>query len=146
MQEQEIDELMQRLHEAFAGGEGSFLLDLRERNAWSQPAFVQLVKDMRVACEVCAGEELLERWMADGFWYLPSFVQSWTSHPDFPRAEMPIDQRLATGLLEDLAHWFFTSECPWEDPDGWLASHLSEAETSDESPAETGAEAESENC
>lgn len=125
MQEQEIDELMQRLQDAFAGAEGSFLLTLRSQNSWDSEAFAQLVKDMRTACDFCAGADMLERWMADGFWYLPSFVQSWTSHPDFPRKQMPIDLRLATGLLEDLAHWFFTDDCPWEDPDGWLQSHLS---------------------
>lgn len=124
MQDHEIDQMMQRLQHAFAADEGSFLLCLRTENTWDNEAFVELVQDMRSVCELHTGAEMIERWLADGFWYLPSFVQSWTSHPDFPRKQMPMDLRLACGLLEDLAHWFFTDDCPWEDPDSWLQSLL----------------------
>lgn len=118
------EDLLDRLHAAFAGEDGSFLGQLRGKMVWDQAAFDSLVRDMRDICELRTEAEMLERWLADGFWYLPHFVQTWTAHPDFPKDRIPMEARLANGLLEDLAHWFFTDDCPWENPDAWLQTVL----------------------
>jgi hypothetical protein len=67
--------------------------------------------------EACAaaheGRESLERWVADGFWYVGWFVPQWSGHPNFPRPEVAYHQR-ACERLHDLAWWFFTGHHPLE--------------------------------
>ena len=70
------EDLLDRLHAAFAGEEGSFLGQLRGKMVWDQAAFDSLVRDMRDICELRTEAEMLERWQisisaagADGFFF-----------------------------------------------------------------------------
>lgn len=118
------DDLLERLNQAFTGFDESFLSEFRHEFIWNQAKFNQLIRDMQQICENRSGQELIERWLADGFWYLPNFVKSWSAHPEFPKANLPANFQLMCELLEDLAHWFFTDDCPWEAPESWLALTL----------------------
>ena len=44
---------------------------------------------MQFCCEECSESETLNRWMAEGFWYVPTFVRDWTTHPNFPQVHEP---------------------------------------------------------
>lgn len=125
----DIEELYERLHAAFGSEDGSFLQRLRNEMVWDNEAFTQLVQDMRGVCELKTDEEFIERWLADGFWYIPHFVSTWITHPDFPKERLTGSHALSKQLLEDLAHWFFTDDCPWEDPEGWIAMAVKDSAT-----------------
>ena len=64
-----------------------------------------------------AQEMLLPRWLAEGFWYLSTFVPAHISHPAWQeqrtREQAYFDK--AYRRLEGLAYWFFTGQPPWED-------------------------------
>ena len=51
--------------------------------------------------------------MANGFWYVPSFVREWTTHPNFPRVHSTEYYQKAYERLDDLAYWFFYGESPY---------------------------------
>lgn len=58
---------------------------------------------------VQAIQMLLPRWLASGFWYLPSFVRDWTAHPSWQkeRDSDPTYFSKAYEQLDHLALWFF---------------------------------------
>jgi hypothetical protein len=60
------------------------------------------------------GREEIERWVANGFWYLDTFVPEWSSHPDFPRPHGDDYYQAAYRRLGDLAYWFFFGESPYQ--------------------------------
>jgi hypothetical protein len=62
---------------------------------------------------------LLDRWMAEGFWYVPSFVRDWTTHPNFPRIHNAEYYQKAYQRLDDLAYWFFFGESPYLNESGF---------------------------
>ena len=89
---------------------GSFLLTLRVEQTWDDAAFERLADAMAACCAATSADDLLERWVADGFYYLATFPRGHTNHAywaDHPRREA-IDDSL--GRLDDLAHWYFTGE------------------------------------
>ena len=133
-EDQRAEDLLNRLHHAFRAEDGSFLLKLRSGLEWDQAGFAALIQDMASVCELYGGSEMIERWLADGFWYLPNFIKTWIVHPDFPKEQLPANHALVAELLEDLAHWFFTDDCPWENPEGWLKAVLPPGEA----PASAG--------
>jgi hypothetical protein len=67
-------------------------------------------------------DTMLPRWLADGFWFVSTFVRGHTSHPAWEQtiAREPEYFSNAYALLDDLASWFFTGDCPWIDEEkGW---------------------------
>jgi hypothetical protein len=67
-------------------------------------------------------DTMLPRWLADGFWYLSTFVRDHTSHPAWEQtiACEPEYFSHAYTRLDDLASWFFSGCCPWIDEEkGW---------------------------
>jgi hypothetical protein len=85
----------------------SFLLQLHCGSGWDWVAFERLFFAMRVCCKAYENREHLERWIAEGFWYL-----SW-----FPRAQIERGFPNNTGRyenalinLEHLAFWLFTGD------------------------------------
>ena len=70
------------LHQEFLEvGEDSFCLQLRINLEWDKKAFSRLTAAMLVCCRAKAKDEMLPRWLAEGFWYVPQFVRNWTTHP-----------------------------------------------------------------
>jgi hypothetical protein len=82
-----VDDALVVLRQEFEAGTGSFLLGLRPGLVWDRGAFTRLERAMRVVCERTQDDETLERWMAEGFYYVPRFVRDWTTHPNFPRPQ-----------------------------------------------------------
>jgi hypothetical protein len=98
------------LQEEFAAEPGSFLLALRCDLRWDRAAFSRLTEAMEQCCQALTGSDVVERWLADGFWYLSTFARSWTDHGAW--AEDPKQDEIDAGIekLEGLAYWFFTGE------------------------------------
>jgi hypothetical protein len=118
------------VHE-FSADEGSFLLQLRVQLTWDKAAFTRLTEAMlacgqaydahaRRAAGIGYGADAtpLPRWLAEGFWYLGTFVQEWTTHPAWAERTAPEQgyYDAAYVRLFMLAEWFFTGDCPYTDP------------------------------
>ncbi len=102
------------LRQEFTASDGSFLIQLRPGLVWDKEAFSRLVTAMEACCKAYEGKESLERWLAQGFWYLPWFVKHWTGHPNFPRPQPEEYYTNAIDRLSDLAYWFFMGYSPYE--------------------------------
>ena len=103
------------LKSEFDADEGSFLIQLRPGLEWNKQAFVRLVIAMRACCQESSGKASLERWLANGFWYISWFVEDWTTHEAFPRPFAADYYDRAYEILHDLAFWFFSGESPYEE-------------------------------
>jgi len=68
---------------------------------------------MRECCDELEGSEVLERWLAEGFWYLSTFVRDHTMHPHFERVYPMHYYERSFKQLFDLADWFFTEQYPY---------------------------------
>ncbi|HET6384326.1 MAG TPA: hypothetical protein VFJ58_13110 [Armatimonadota bacterium] len=100
------------LRNEFEAAEGSFLIRIRTDLNWERESFTRLITSMQRCCEEYSDSETLDRWMAEGFWYVPSFVRDWTTHPNFPRIHEPEYYQRAYQRLDDLSYWFFLGESP----------------------------------
>jgi hypothetical protein len=114
-----MDDYLLVLRNEFEAGEGSFLIRIRCHLDWDKSSFTRLITAMRRCCEEFSTSDTLERWMASGFWDVPSFVRNWTTHPSFPRVHEPEYYQKAYQRLDDLAHWFFTGESPYREGTGF---------------------------
>ena len=68
---------------------------------------------MKEYCENEAEKEVVERWIAEGFWYIQWFTKDWTTHPNFPQPYSKEYYQKAYQLLDDLADYFFMGESPY---------------------------------
>jgi hypothetical protein len=102
------------LNREFSAEDGSFLIQMRTNLTWDKVAFSRLVTAMEACCKAGEGQEKLERWLAEGFWYVSWFVRKWTTHPNFPRPQPPEYHEKALERLDDLAYWFFFGDSPYE--------------------------------
>jgi hypothetical protein len=66
-----------------------------------------------------AQDEMLPRWLAEGFWYTPQFVRGWTTHPAWGKKTQTEPQYYedAYQRLDDLAYWFFIGESLYLNPE-----------------------------
>ncbi len=103
------------LKSEFGAEEGSFLLQLRTDLVWSKASFLRLVNAMQTYVEVDPERVTIERWIAEGFWYLDHFVKDWTSRSDFKRPYSQDYYEQAYQRLHDLARWLFVGESPYKD-------------------------------
>ena len=109
-----MEDFMAVLKNEFEAGEGSFLIKLRPRLEWDKAAFNRLVSAMKHCAECGSGDPKLERWVAEGFWYMSHFVREWALHPSFPKVHSVEYYDKAFTRLDDLAYWFFTGRSPYE--------------------------------
>ena len=103
-----MEDFMTILKNEFEAGEGSFLIKLRVKLEWDKDAFNRLVTAMKLCAESKSSEPQLERWVAEGFWYVSWFVQSWATHPNFPK------DHATDYYVDDLASWCFTGRSPYK--------------------------------
>ncbi|WP_106253222.1 hypothetical protein [Allonocardiopsis opalescens] len=103
----------------FGAEDGSFLIRLRADLAWDRAAFTRLERAMRAVCADSAGDELLDRRLAEGFYHLATWVGPWTSHPDFPRPSPAEYYDACLERLGDLADWYFRGEHAYVEPHTW---------------------------
>ncbi|HTL29396.1 MAG TPA: hypothetical protein VL282_09245 [Tepidisphaeraceae bacterium] len=98
------------LRSEFNAEEGSFLLQLRCEARWDETRFRKPIEAMERCAEAYAGNEFVPRWLAEGFWYLDTFVPDQVKLPAFARQH---DGEFFRERCEDLAcatYWFFTGE------------------------------------
>ena len=114
-----VDDAVVVLRQEFEAGEGGFLLGLRPELVWDRGAFTRLERAMRAVCERVQGDDTLERWMAEGFYYIPRFVRDWTTHPNFPRPQPQQYHDDCLRRLDDLADWFFHGWHMYQQPHIW---------------------------
>ncbi len=107
-----VADYLDTLRNEFEAGEGSFLTKLRVHLSWDEEAFLRLTSAMEACCEYTAGAEVLDRWLAEGFWYVSDFTRSWTTHENFRWRNPDVDYEQAYGRLYELAYWFFTGLHP----------------------------------
>ncbi len=101
------------LQREFSAQPGTFLSKLRPGFEWDQEAFSRLLEAMQTCCEEQERTPELERWLAEGFWYVSWYVKQWTTHERFPRPYPQEYYDKAYQRLLLLASWFFTGESPW---------------------------------
>jgi hypothetical protein len=107
------------LRREFDAEDGSFLMRLRGDLEWDRDAFTRLERAMRTACERARGNDCLDRWMTEGFYYVSTFVRDWTTHPTFPRPEPRRYHEDCLQRLADLADWFLRGWHGNEEPHTW---------------------------
>jgi hypothetical protein len=109
-----MEDFMTILKNEFDAGEGSFLIKLRPNLEWDKDAFNRLATAMKLYAESKSNEPKLERWVAEGFWFVPRFVREWTTHPNFPKVHAADYYERAFTRLDDLAYWYFMGQSPYE--------------------------------
>ena len=115
----------------FNAEEGSFLLQLRCDFVWDRAAFTRLTEAMLACCQAYDEDKqqstvlrqvsdpmYVPRWLADGFWYVATYVEGHTAHPAWKEkiAADPSYYNRAYERLRDLADWFFSGHCGYLDP------------------------------
>ena len=86
---QPSDGMLDVLRHELEARDGSFLIQMRVHLEWDREAFSRLIEAMRLYCEAHVGDEVIERWVASGFYYFSHAVRDWTTHPNFPRPYTP---------------------------------------------------------
>jgi hypothetical protein len=109
----------QTLRHEFEAREGSFLIQLRPDLVWDRSAFSRLTDAMRECAVHHESRQTRDRWIAEGYWYLATFVKDWSSHPNFPRPFDASYYEAAYQRLDDLAYWFFRGESPHASDHEW---------------------------
>jgi hypothetical protein len=108
-----MDDFMLTLKSEFDAGEGSFLIKLRPSLEWDKVAFSRLASAMKCCAETRSNEPNLERWVAEGFWFVPRFIKEWVAHPNFPKVHAADYYEKAFTQLDDLAYWYFMGQSPY---------------------------------
>ena len=106
---------LELLKREFTAEDHSFLITLRTNLTWDKEVFSKLIAAMEVCCKASERRDTLERWLVVGFWYMSSWVRDWTTHPNFPRPEPSEYYENALRRLDELAFWFFSGGCMYED-------------------------------
>ena len=110
---------LELLRREFSAQDGSFLLQLRIDLHWDRQAFSRLEQAMRRACALLESRDDLDRWLAEGYWYLSDFVPGHTSHPNFPRPEPEQYYNDCIQRIGDLTDWFFRGWHAYTEPHHW---------------------------
>lgn len=107
------------LRHEFRAEEGSFLLTLRTEYDWDRAAFTRLEQAMRAVAAEYADRDQLDRWLADGYYYVATYVPALTQHPDFPRPSPDDYYEACIRRLDVLAAWFFSGQPYYREPHTW---------------------------
>jgi hypothetical protein len=110
---------LELLRREFGAEDGTFLLQLRIDLHWDRQAFSRLEQAMRRVCARLESRDDLDRWVAEGYWYLSDFVPSHTSHPNFPRPEPAEYYAAAVQRLWDLQYWLVTGGSIYQEGHQW---------------------------
>ena len=102
------------LKNEFDGEEGSFILTLRCELQWDWSAFYRLTESMYFVATASAQKDQVNKQIANGFWFIDTWVKDYTMHENFPRPE---NEKYieALELIHDLSYYFFFGESPYED-------------------------------
>ncbi len=98
---------------------GSFVVQLRSQAHWDRAAFSRLINAMlNYAADHRRGKQI-ERWGAFLFYYLPTYVRTWTEHDREGRSPDTDYFEAALVRLDDLAYYLFTGESPYQGDTGF---------------------------
>ncbi len=96
------------LRAEFDAEDGSFLIKLRVNLDWDKNAFNRLTGEMYQYVRERDPGAPIPRWIAEGFWYVESWVREWSSHEAFARPHGDPYYEAAYERLHALAYWLFT--------------------------------------
>ena len=99
------------LRREFAAEDGSFLLRLRCL-VWDDSAYARLTAAMERCAIAYESRSAIDRWVAEGFWFVEKFVPEHAGHPSFPQPGGVIGYEQACERLFDLCHWLFVGSRP----------------------------------
>jgi len=105
---------LENLRKEIDGEEETFLIILRTELRWDWDAFNRLTNLMYDVADGATGLESVDKHIAQGYWFIDTWVRDWTGHDDFPRPEKDKYEE-AIQLLRDLSYFFFTGVSPYED-------------------------------
>lgn len=103
----------------FCGPEEGFLIQLRVGLTWDKVAFNRLIAAMKQCCLMYDRTDIMETWLAEGFYIASTEVKGWTSHPSFPREHQREYYETAYRRLDDLSFWFFTGSPMYLNGEGY---------------------------
>jgi hypothetical protein len=109
-----MDDYEPILRREFTAEDGSFLIQLRCQLTWDKAAFSRVILAMEKCAVAHQGRDVIERWIAEGFWYIEGFTKDWSTHPSFPRPHGEEYYEAAYERLSDLSYWLFVGESPYE--------------------------------
>ncbi|WP_051572362.1 hypothetical protein [Cryptosporangium arvum] len=95
------------------------MLKLYADREWDRAGFGDMERAMRAVCAVYADRGHLDRWLAEGFYYVSTWVPVHTAHVDFPRPEPASYYEACTTRLQELAAWFFHGWHVYQEPHEW---------------------------
>ncbi|WP_035855766.1 hypothetical protein [Cryptosporangium arvum] len=114
-----MNDARETLRREFGSAPGSFMATLYADRVWDREAFGRMERAMRTVCAAHADRDQLDRWLAEGFYYVSTWVPDHTAHSAFPRPE-PVDYYDAcVTRLQDLAAWFFHGWHVYREPHDW---------------------------
>jgi hypothetical protein len=90
------------------------MLSARCNLQWDWTAFRQLTHAMYDVANEIRGQDTIETWIAQGFWYCDTWIRDWTMHPNFPRPDQQAHEE-ALELISNLAYFLFFGESPFTD-------------------------------
>lgn len=114
-----MDEATADLRDGFDEEPGSFMLALRCDLRWDKSKFARLTEAMLAFVRARDPADPIPRWIAEGYWYLDTFVRDWACHPNFPREHDEAYYEQAFQRLHDLAFWLFTGSSPYQNGSGF---------------------------
>lgn len=94
------------LQHEFSNNSHGFLATMKQDQRWDRGAFEDLYTAMQQACQECAHEDQVERWLASVFFHVPTCVRAWTQQGRFQRPELAYWQQ-AVEALDRLSCMFF---------------------------------------
>lgn len=97
----------------FDAEEGSFLLQLRIDFFWDHSKLIRVLRLMGDCCKHIENASSISRYWADGFWHFSKFVESWSSHPNFPKIYSQAYYDKTYEIIYVVCGWFFSGRYPW---------------------------------
>jgi hypothetical protein len=115
-----VDDAVAVLRREFNAEPGSFLFKLRVDLEWDREAFTRLERAMRAVCVDYSDRDQLDRWLAEGFFFVATWVRDHTAHPGFRRPTPESYYDACVERLWELADWFFRGYHVYQEPHEWV--------------------------
>jgi hypothetical protein len=104
----------EELKRQFDSEKDSFMLIAYGNLRWDWQEFKKLISAMYDVASEVRGQDRIETWIAQGFWYCDTWIRDWTTHPNFQHPEQPAHDH-ALELISHLAYFLFFGESPFID-------------------------------
>lgn len=110
-----MDDLKSKLLYELQGEKNSFLISIRVHLEWDHSKLMDVLNLMYKYILNSEVNELLERDVANGFWFFSNFVKDWSSHEGFRHANQYSEEYFnqAYEVIYFLSDWYFSGECPF---------------------------------